>query len=331
MNMKRISAILLFAVVFYIIGELDCRFFSHEKQMEYAVDDELYFRTQPNQTAYEWMGQLSFKSPPIHLNSLGLRNPEIDLSNKSKYRILATGSSLTFGSGVKDSEVWSEVLQNKLNDSYKTAKYEVLNGANPGWGPFQYSILLKRLTPVLRPDLILAIYTPADVRYLPIQDKGKETKYLRDAKIRKKMISLSPFVTYCYRKLDLYITRFKYALRGRKSSSAQEDSVETIAPFSEKQVRYFKKIGELAKTNKIPVMIAVCALDKPQQGKFLYESLLDLKKTNPFFHCSYLGPEIFGEKKFEQMIIPRDGHLNKEGNSMLAEAVFECLNNFIEK
>jgi len=329
--MKQISAILLFVLAFCIIGEFDFRVFSHERRLEYEVDDELYFRIQPSQTAYEWMGQLSFKSPTIHINSLGFRNSELDLSDRSKYRILVTGSSLIFGSGVDDSKLWSGILQKKLNDFYKTAKYEVVNGATPGWGPFQYSILLKRLVPVLRPDLMLVIYAPSDVRFLPIQDKEKERKHLRDAKVRKKIISLSSFITYCYRKLDIYLTRFKYAVKRRKSASIEQDSAELITQFSKKQVEYFTEIAAVAETNKTPVMVAVCALDKPRQGEFLYESLLHLKQATPFFHCSYLGPEIFKEKKYSQITIPRDGHLNEEGNSILAEAIFEYLKNFIEE
>lgn len=67
--------------------------------------------------------------------------------------VLAVGDSMTFGEGVPADRSYPAVLE-------RTAGVRVYNGGVPGYSSRQMLIRLRRLAPVLRPDLIVMTLSP---------------------------------------------------------------------------------------------------------------------------------------------------------------------------
>jgi hypothetical protein len=63
----------------------------------------------------------------VHMNSLGLRGPEINLRAPGRRRILLLGDSVTVGWGVNDDETFAALLQSRH------ANWDVLNGGVAGY------------------------------------------------------------------------------------------------------------------------------------------------------------------------------------------------------
>ena len=140
------------------LGEIALRALDFDKQIEFDLDQELYWRLRPNQTGFVWMGNASFRSPEVRINNLGLRGPDIFPDERNKLRILALGDSYTFGSGVRDDETFATVLQQALGDGV-----EVINAGVPGYGIFQAERALRRLLPLLQPQIVLLTLPSGDI------------------------------------------------------------------------------------------------------------------------------------------------------------------------
>lgn len=87
------------------------------------------------------------------INSLGLRGPEISLEKGDKCRILAIGSSYTYGWGLNDDECWTFLLEKRLKEAGVNA--EVVNLGRNGGSVEHYVALAHEAVPLLKPDLVL--------------------------------------------------------------------------------------------------------------------------------------------------------------------------------
>ena len=85
-------------------------------------------------------------------NSLGYRGENFEIEkNEGEKRILVVGDSFILGWGVSDSEVLTQVLEEKLKDQYK-----IINaGYAGGMGPDGYYLHLKNYGMKLKPDLVI--------------------------------------------------------------------------------------------------------------------------------------------------------------------------------
>ena len=153
-------------------------------RLEYDVDDQLYFRLRPNQVGFEWMAHMTRKSPPITINSLGLRGKEVDVNTRDRKRIIAVGSSSALGAGVEDNETWTAVLQERLCAS--NLKVDVMNAANPGWGPFQHAAFIEYESGKYNPHAAIIMIKKGDFGFLPKTSREEEVVFLETARRRKK-------------------------------------------------------------------------------------------------------------------------------------------------
>jgi lysophospholipase L1-like esterase len=90
------------------------------------------------------------------VNSLGLRNRELEPKAAGAFRILTLGDSQTFGFGVVQEKTFSVGLEDQLH-AKGFAHVEVINGGTPGYGTDEISWKLRRVAPLVKPDLILFV------------------------------------------------------------------------------------------------------------------------------------------------------------------------------
>ena len=114
----------------------------------YLYDKRLGWRNIPN-----W--QATTHGHKLTINSLGMRGREHSVVKpRGTKRILVLGSSFTWGFGVADDEVFSELLEDKLAN-FGHARYEVLNTGVSGWGTDQALLFLADEGFQYAPDLVV--------------------------------------------------------------------------------------------------------------------------------------------------------------------------------
>lgn len=87
------------------------------------------------------------------INSLGLRDREINVERNDRTRILCFGDSWTFGWGVNIEHSWPRVLEKCLIDLGH--KVEVINCGQGGQYTHTYKKHMERAVPLLKPDIVL--------------------------------------------------------------------------------------------------------------------------------------------------------------------------------
>lgn len=90
----------------------------------------------------------------VSINSLGLRDKEIQIEKMDKYRILCFGDSWTFGWGVNIENSWPKVLEQYLLKN-EIKNIEVINCGAPGQYTSIYKKYIQKIVPILKPDLVL--------------------------------------------------------------------------------------------------------------------------------------------------------------------------------
>ncbi len=122
--------------------------------------------------------RVSYSTPEFEFtaetNGIGIRDREVELPKKDRFRVLAIGDSYTYGWGVDAADAWPGVVKQKLTE--KGREVEVLNLGCPGTSVDAYAVIAERAIPLLNPDLVLvAVLQGDDIKQL---DLGETTDRL---------------------------------------------------------------------------------------------------------------------------------------------------------
>lgn len=128
------------------------RFFVLNRALDYPdvfeKDRDLFWRFRPDRTITSEF----FQGKTYNINSRGLRGPELTAPNV-KPRLLAIGNSCTFGWGVAEDSIYVRVLERLLD-----GRYEIVNGAIPGYSSLQGKRFLARDLLPLEPSVLLVLF-----------------------------------------------------------------------------------------------------------------------------------------------------------------------------
>jgi lysophospholipase L1-like esterase len=129
----------------------------------------------PFATAYYAPDYLTARDKPLRWrfsasdgrNSLGLRNREVGLKQTGTSRILFLGDSLIWSGETSSGELYTEVLERRLNArSLKNPNsFEVINAGIPGYTTYQEFEFLKIYGLDMEPDLVILGFVFNDVYY----------------------------------------------------------------------------------------------------------------------------------------------------------------------
>jgi lysophospholipase L1-like esterase len=107
------------------------------------ADKDVFWSPQPG-----FKGE--FQGKPVSINSIGLRGGEVPARRPGSRRVLCFGDSITFGYGAGDDETYPFHLGQLLGDGH----VEVLNAGVTGFTSHQVLGHVRRLLPMLRPDVV---------------------------------------------------------------------------------------------------------------------------------------------------------------------------------
>jgi hypothetical protein len=107
-----------------------------------------------------WTNRPGFRDEGTALDSLGLRSPEAsEVPEPGEVRVLVCGASDVYGLGVRDEETWRHHLQAEL-DELHPGRVRVFNAAVQGYSIVQECRRVRRLIPLLQPDLAIVFAYP---------------------------------------------------------------------------------------------------------------------------------------------------------------------------
>lgn len=215
---------------------------------------------QPNTTVRQKTTEFDFM---VYINSLGLRDKEISTDKGKKFRILCFGDSWTYGQGVNIEDTWPKKLEYYLHaHGYHNA--EVINCGQPGKYPTAYVENMKKILPVLKPDLVLAGILQADdlvqlyennfnipSEYSGNQDHTSGKKFLKDWGL---------FIKYSFGNI---INRAK-TLQGKSymiKADAKPSAIQVIEKYSRLQKLRFCTLDDTVKSMILNGDLSVVSLD----------------------------------------------------------------------
>jgi hypothetical protein len=107
-----------------------------------------------------------FPAVQYSINSEGFRGKDWLPLDEDAYRIVVLGDSVSFGLGIKDSEVFAYRLQEYMNELGRGRRIEkhfrVYNMSVPGYNIEQEYYMFLRWAPVVRPQMIIHCYSYND-------------------------------------------------------------------------------------------------------------------------------------------------------------------------
>ena len=310
-------------LLLFALGEAAFRLIDVDRQLEYDLDPEVYWKLRPNQTGYLWMRNGSLRSVEARINNLGLRGPDVDVNAHRRIRILALGDSYTFGVGVGDAETFCAVLERTLGPQ----RVEVINAGVPGYGIFQAERTLRRLATQLHPDVVILTIPTGDVFRQPFATAEEERRYLESERTRLRFRGVSKLATWVYRKVYYLGMRFGWRVKTVPNEARADGDAPFERLWSSDQGR-LAAMEDLSRRFGARLMVMVW----PQAAEGTRNDLVTdgvralagsgvLALTSLQTLLSRLPPE--------QLVIPGDGHpaapAHRAAGKYLAEALRESL------
>jgi lysophospholipase L1-like esterase len=120
-------------------------------------DEELGWALRPSSMGwYRYEG-----AARIQINSAGFRGPEIRREKPAGvFRVAVIGDSFTIGLDVPDEQIFTHLLEKRLNGNpcVRGQRVEVLNFGVGGYGTLQELMVLRKHALAYRPDLVLLMF-----------------------------------------------------------------------------------------------------------------------------------------------------------------------------
>jgi lysophospholipase L1-like esterase len=124
--------------------------------MTYRADPRFGYLMEPGRTVTTW-------GVPVHINSLGLRGPELlDPKPADVIRVMFLGDSITYGGGrIPEDELFLRRVESLAKQ--KGFRVESVNASAPGWSPQNWAAWLKA-NGTMSADVVVAVVPTIDLR-----------------------------------------------------------------------------------------------------------------------------------------------------------------------
>jgi len=124
-----LGSLAFFGLLFLASAEIGLRIYGFGDPLLYQQDPEVGFYFRPNQ-------DVRYPGRTIQVNKYGMRSLDFpEPKPADEYRILMLGDSTLAGTRVGNRELYSSLLEAKLNENSAGKKFRVLNAGVNAWGP----------------------------------------------------------------------------------------------------------------------------------------------------------------------------------------------------
>jgi lysophospholipase L1-like esterase len=274
------------------------------------VDDpNISWKLTPNINKY-------LKTKMFTTNSLGFRNPEVKLKKQiGVTRIAVLGRSVTMGTGVNDDEVYTRVLQKKLND-WKPDTYEIINCAVGGYNIKQVADYYGTYVSPLKPDLVLLPIGKNDLtKFIPDKPLPLEAAIPEHTNLRYYLS-----FTFIYGSTRLLVKRITKKTISTDWNNRLRETMELAEPTIKSSVILSRFLNKLNK-DEIPCYVYTAR----RSNKINKESLESTRKKLKNWVLQHEGAAFFDIDDYNQIIYFGDTHPSAEMHRLLATAIFDNL------
>lgn len=241
----------------------------------------------------------------VRTNSKGLRDESFNNTPpENTTRILVIGDSYTYGTGVNESDRYTEVLEKKLNENSEK-DYQVINAGIFGAGAEDYYKFLKYRGLSYNPDILIIGVVGND--WMPLEEQKKITRKA-GKQISSKYTNLS-----ASRKRELLSERIHelhvknndlegYSVLSNLTSLSSENNIETImfVASSMNDKEKLETVKKYGRTNNATFLKAPKELRDDRQSRFcLRYSPNRVSTLDP--HPSPIGHEMMAEKLYRNI------------------------------
>ena len=286
-----------------------------------------------------------FMGQPLLINSQGLRDYEYTRRKESgTFRIVGVGDSSLFGWGVPIEDSGLKVLERRLNEEFRSRKFEVVNFAVPGYNTAMESETFVQRCLEYAPDLVLLNFNTNDYDVPEFMRRPNDLATLRTSYLFDLAYSVYDGVMAVERK-PLGVFEFRRrTIAPRQAARLDEDPAlpdeYRYMVGARGVVRALERLSAAAHERGIPLVVFDV---KPQPGfdpAYVRDELRDGQRelleresrrlgfhflnTNPYF-MNYLKqhPDASGRPVFA--VSAADGHPNTLAHSINAQALFDYL------
>jgi len=266
-------------------------------------------------------------------NSLGFRGEEFtEEKNETTTRIAFLGDSFTFGEGVKDSDIFSNRLIERLNGSDSNENtYESYNFGVGGYNTEQSVFLLNNIVFKFNPDIVVLGYTLNDAEQkLFYFDKEIKTvkRHAREVSIHEGLPDSKPpdILTYIFR-----TTKLLWKVTNNRK-------------ITEQTINYYNDLYKgdnknwVNTKNSLREFSTICDEKNIDCYFILFPLMFDLDETYPFYeaheeiksqieskgiHIIDVLPAILGKEYKDLWVHFTDQHPNEIVHEIVSELLFD--------
>lgn len=300
-------------ILFFLMGEIFLR---------------LFFSSMINSEYGHGPGAANFMKD-INYNSWGYRDVEHTISKPNDtFRVVIMGDSFTFGHGIKNPEdVYSRLLQEKLDRRYGYGNFEVINLAKGGYSTIDEVRILNDLALNLSPDVLVLGYYINDAEG-PGSRVGFEEIYAPTCLLPWKLGSMLYSRSYMYYFIE---SRIKDLCTNPKVKDYHNHLYSDSNPFFKQHKILLGQFILTAGDNRIRVVVLnIPALQDFESYDFYFvnDYIENITASNNAAYIDLL-PYFSVYDEDELRVSFMDGHMNELGHNITSGVLFDFLNDRI--
>lgn len=259
-----ISAIILFVLIFFMIGEICFRIFGGEyNPLASTVQNTSAYLFKPNSVDHSKSSVEGEFDYIAHRNKFGYRGKDFLMPKpKGVFRIFAVGDSFTYGVGSEDNQTIPALVEAKLRE--RNPNLEIINAGVGHASTIKHYINFKKIHLPYQPDMVIYFFDFTDL--WDDWNFEKHAVYDKNGEI----IDYNPMLIYGKR--DWWITAVNYSAFCNWINRKIVRSIQKINKLGIKNYVEVIKKGKRAKA-------AIINADKNQSDQAIleYDALLMLR------------------------------------------------------
>ena len=259
-----------------------------------------------------------YKGTQIQTNRWGQRDKDYRKERPSNtIRIAIVGGSIEMGEGVRNSEIFEQIVEEKLNENFgsDSLNFEIINFAVSGSSIIKNIEKIRREVFQFEPQYLMFCVHSKEILHFQ-----KTLRLLFEAKKIPKEIEL-------FRKESPWLTDFENLLQDENIKYNPNDSREKRNLDGDKILEWvFSKIKNLSDKNKTTLLIADIP-DIKFKNRYLYFEDIAVDLSIPFI----IIDDVFQDYSKEELRIATwNGHPNALAHSLIADKLYLELVNYLE-
>lgn len=275
----------------------------------------------------------------VAVNQLGMRDGPVGPKPPGGLRILMLGDSFVFGVGVELASSLPKALERRLSAEGR-GPIQVLNAGVPGYSPFQELQTLRRLAPVVEPDLVVLVFFIGDDWYGNARRAPPE-------EARRGFVPWLERGSVLFRSFNRFVLarlkgRDHYDIHRRTPPQELRERMQGV-------LELLDEVRTTARSAGAPLLIALCPRftqvysDAWSKAALIYR--LRDQEYSPlepnrafgerlaaagFWYLDLLEP-LRAEGRHRLLHFPVDGHMNPAGNDFAAEILAAVIEPWLDR